>query len=117
MNRRAVGAHFEELAAAYLEAQGFVILERNYRCRQGEIDLVAREKETVVFVEVKYRRGNAYGAPEEAVHAAKQQRIRRVAQWYLLEQQLPAETCCRFDVVAVDGDDSLTHYRNAFGGI
>ncbi len=117
MNRRAVGSRFEEMAAAHLEAQGLSILAHNYRCRLGEIDLVAREGETVVFVEVKYRKGDAYGAPEEAIHAAKQQRIRRVAQRYLLDQHLPLETCCRFDVVAVDGDGRLTHYRNAFGGI
>ena len=117
MNRRAVGSRFEEMAADYLEAQGLAILTRNYRCRLGEIDLVAREGETLVFIEVKYRRGNACGAPEEAVHTAKQQRIRRVAQWYLMDQQLPVETCCRFDVVAVDGGGRLTHYRNAFGGI
>ncbi len=117
MNRREVGGRFEGQAAAFLQAAGLEIQEANYRCRLGEIDLVAREGATWVFVEVKYRKTPALGAPEEAVNGAKQLRIRRVAQMYLASHGLPEATDCRFDVVAIDGEGNIRHYRNAFGGI
>ncbi|WP_434311698.1 YraN family protein [Hominifimenecus sp. rT4P-3] len=117
MNQREVGGRFEEQAAAYLQEQGIQILERNFRCRIGEIDLVAKEGEYFLFVEVKYRGSSRFGRPEEAVNPRKQKKICQVAQAYLQRHGLPEETYCRFDVVAVDGRGQLTYFRNAFGGI
>lgn len=94
------GKKGEELAAAYLAEIGYRIIERNYRCVFGEIDIVAWEGETLVFAEVKSRRTEAYGAPQLAVGREKQNKISRIALNYLSEKHLrhyPA----RFDVVAV----------------
>ncbi len=96
----AVGGVGERLAAEYLERAGYVILHRNFRFGRNEIDLIARKGKTIVFVEVKTRRGAGYGEPEEAVTAEKIRRIRRVASAYLAWRGM-GETGCRFDVVAV----------------
>lgn len=106
-----LGSAGENRAATHLAALGMRIVERNYRCRQGEIDLIAWDADTLVFVEVKARRGQGCGAPEEAVSAWKQRKIRQVAAWYLA--RLGYEPFCRFDVVSVFGDD-VTHFKSAF---
>ena len=116
-NQRQVGSHYEELAAEALQAKGLRILEKNFRTRTGEIDLVARDGACLVFVEVKYRRTGICGSPEAAVNAAKQKTIMRTAALYLLLHDLPEETDCRFDVAAVSGDNRVVHYPNAFGGL
>ena len=113
MNKRTVGAGYEEKACAYLKVQGMEILERNFRNRVGEIDIVAREGETLAFVEVKYRRGKGLGLPEEAVTAKKQGTIRRVSLYYLMKHPDLANCSIRYDVAAFLGDE-LTYYRNAF---
>ena len=112
-NRRALGTRYEELAAGYLSEKGLRILERNYRTRFGEIDLVAEDKGTFVFVEVKYRSSAGKGAPEEAVGRGKQAVIRKQALAYLAANRLNDLTPCRFDVVAVLGD-RVRWIRNAF---
>ena len=111
-NTRNTGTSYERKAAEYLEQQGLVILKHNYRCRQGEIDLIARDKEYLVFVEVKYRTTDRYGSPLEAVNVRKQQTIRKVAEVYLLTRK---QTDCevRFDVVGICGDD-IRHIKDAF---
>ena len=81
-----MGTAYEKLAGVYLEQQGYEILEYNYRCRIGEIDIVARQGGYLVFVEVKYRADNAAGNPLEAVTAAKQRTISKVASYYCLTQ-------------------------------
>ncbi|BAW05394.1 YraN family protein [Nocardia seriolae] len=96
----ALGAHGEELAASFLADAGMEIITRNWRCRSGELDIIARDGEVTVFVEVKTRRGLTCGPPEEAVTFLKQQRIRAVAQHWLREQPGPWQRV-RFDVVAV----------------
>lgn len=83
-----------------MEQQGYCILERNFRCSYGEIDLVAEDAHDLIFVEVKTRRGNAYGLPEEAVTARKQQKLVQVATYYL-DLHYCAERSWRIDVVAV----------------
>ena len=113
MNRRKTGAAYEEKAAAHLSGLGYEILERNYRCRQGEIDLIAKDGGTLVFLEVKYRRTASCGEPAEAVHAAKQRTICRVADYYRMRHQIPENQSCRFVVVAVLGEEIFL-YRNAF---
>ena len=113
-NNRKKGARKEAQAAAWLEGKGLQILERNYRCKKGEIDLIAREKETYVFLEVKYRKGNGCGHPAEAVDEKKQKRISGSALWYLAERGA-LEAPCRFDVISVAGEEGrIRWYRNAF---
>ena len=118
-NKRAVGSLYEDQAAAFLEKNGLVIRERNFRCPLGEIDIIAQEKETCVFCEVKYRRDESAGAPEEAVDARKQRTICKTAVWYLRQRGLPQDIPSRFDVIAIRGVGSscrLRWIRNAFGG-
>ena len=101
-------------AADYLCAQGYEIITCNFRCRNGEIDLIAREEEYLCFVEVKYRAGTGCGSPLEAVTWHKRQNILKVARYYLMRNGLRMDTPCRFDVVAVCGQE-ITLIRNAFG--
>ena len=98
--RRRLGAFGERLAAAHLEAKGYRIRDRNYRCREGEIDIVAQDGETLVFVEVRTRRGDALGSPAESVTATKEARLVAAATAYVQAlSQPPADQ--RIDVVAV----------------
>ena len=114
-NQREKGAYWEQKAGAYLESIGYEILEYNYRCRMGEIDIVARQGGYLVFVEVKYRRDGQTGDPLEAVDRAKQRRISRTAQYYCLTHGYGETTPCRFDVAAVLGTDGEVRLvRNAF---
>jgi len=98
--RRALGSSGEDAAAAWYEANGYRILARNWRCRQGEIDLVLRRGRTIVFCEVKTRTSAAFGAPIEAVTRTKQLRLRALAARWLAESTTPAGEI-RFDVVSV----------------
>lgn len=102
-NRRAIGTEYENLACEYLIQHGYQILHRNFRCRQGEIDMIARDKGYLVFIEVKYRRNEREGDPAEAVDTRKQARILRTARYYMARYRIPEDTPCRFDVVAVLG--------------
>lgn len=113
MNRRRVGTDGESRAAAFLREQGVTLLERNYRSRNGEIDLIGRDGEYLVFFEVKYRSGADMGHPEEAVGVAKQRRICRVADYYRLVRGLPQQTAVRYDVVALEGEQ-IRWVKNAF---
>ena len=112
MNKRELGTQKELLAMQYLEQHGMKLLQRNFRCRIGEIDLIAKDGNCLVFVEVKYRSSNRYGSPLEAVNLRKQQTIRKVAQYYLLGK---GQTDCpvRFDVVGICGSQ-IEHIKNAF---
>lgn len=101
--RRAFGAAGEERAAAWYQARGYSILHRNWRCRDGELDLVARRGRELVFVEVKTRRTDRFGTPAEAVTPDKQRRIRRVARRYLADTG--ERGALRFDVVSILGGD------------
>ena len=109
--RPRLGPEGESRAATHLASLGLRVAERNFRCRQGEIDLIAWDGPVLVFVEVKTRSGRGCGAPEEAVSATKQRRLRQVALWYLA--RLGYEPECRFDVVSIMGDE-ITHFRAAF---
>jgi putative endonuclease len=115
-NRHQKGIEGESLAAEFLRNKGCRLVERNFRCAVGEIDLIVRDGKTLVFVEVKSRRGLRYGLPQEAVSTAKQRRLTRLAQWYLQDRRLEKHPA-RFDVVAVtwsDGKPELTWIVNAF---
>lgn len=112
MQRQALGIQGENLAVAELERRGYAILARRYRTRHGEIDIVARDGETVVFVEVKAKDTAEFGSAAEAVDARKQRRIVSMAVDYLARNRLTNRPC-RFDVVAIDGA-VLTYYKGAF---
>ena len=114
MNKRATGTRYEELACAYLKDHGLFVLQKNFRCRIGEIDIVAREGDTLVFVEVKYRSSSSLGHPEEAVSYYKQQKIIRTAQFYLCRYGISDNVPCRFDILAIEGE-TIRHIKNAFG--
>jgi putative endonuclease len=115
--RTELGAHGERIAAAYLTDAGLRLLDRNWRCREGELDLVAREGDAIVFCEVKTRRGSGYGHPVEAVTPAKQRRLRTLATRWLAAHDEHASDL-RFDVVGVLVRPSrpalVTHLRGAF---
>lgn len=95
------GQEAEKLAAAFLEKQGLRLVERNYRCRMGEIDLIMNDGATRVFVEVRLRQHRGFGGAAESITSRKQGRLIRAAQHYL--QQLPRQPACRFDAVLLDG--------------
>lgn len=111
------GSASEGRAVAYLKRKGFRILERNYRAPAGEIDIVALDGKTVVFIEVKARRGEGFGGPEAAVDDRKQRRISRAALAYLSAHRA-LDRLCRFDILSVREAPSRTpridHIRNAF---
>ena len=112
-----LGRHGELIAAAYLTDEGLQVLDRNWRCREGELDLVAREGDAIVFCEVKTRRGTGFGHPVEAVTPAKQRRLRTLAQRWLAAHDSHAPDL-RFDVVGVlvrpSGPALVTHLPAAF---
>ncbi len=116
--RLALGAWGEEQAVAYLRRQGAQILARNYRTPVGEIDIIARLEKNLLFIEVKTRRGQAFGTPQEAVGYRKQRQIIRTAQWYLGREKL-GRLQPRFDVLAIlrgaEGQAEITHLPDAFG--
>lgn len=113
MNKRAVGTAYEKLAGTYLEQQGYEILEYNFRCRMGEIDIIAKDGAYLVFVEVKYRSSSRTGSPLEAVDARKQRIISKVASYYCLMHGYGEGKPCRFDVVAINGEE-YSLIKNAF---
>ncbi|KXI23262.1 YraN family protein [Photobacterium sanguinicancri] len=105
-NKRQVGQQFEALAERYLSEQGLIPVTRNFHCRGGEIDLIMREGNCWIFVEVKYRKQARYGSAVEAVTWQKQQKLKRAAFYWLSKQGLSAEhTAFRFDIVAIQGSD------------
>lgn len=109
MNKREIGKAGEDFAAAYLEQQGMRIRERNFRNRQGEIDIIGYHEGYLVFVEVKYRKGKSCGQASEAVDYRKQSQICKVADYYRYVHRIGEFTPVRYDVVAIDknGEKSL----------
>ncbi len=108
------GAQAERLACTHLERAGLKLVTRNYRCPQGEIDLVMDDRDTLVFVEVRYRRSNAFGTPAETVGPHKQARLRAAAGHYLVKHAV--DRVCRFDVVAISSHEPRVEWlRDAFG--
>lgn len=107
-----VGGEKERLACAYLRGKGLHLLERNYRCRRGEIDLVMREASILVFVEVRFRASTRFGTPAETVDIHKQRKLAAAASHYL--QHNPTNLPCRFDVIALSGTNRIDWIRDAF---
>ncbi|MCQ2555795.1 MAG: YraN family protein [Clostridia bacterium] len=115
MQSNTFGKRGEIIAANYLKRKGYKILERNYKNPIGEIDLIAKDKDYLVFVEVKTRISRGFGDPLEAINEQKQFKIRNVATLYLRQHKL-MDLNCRFDAIAVlgDGDDGINHIVDAF---
>ena len=115
--RLALGAWGEDQAVNYLRKQGMKIIECNFRTPVGEIDIIAKNKSILAFIEVKPRRGTAFGTPQEAVGERKQRQIIRTAQWYL-QNNKSVKLQPRFDVVAIlcqsDGTAQITYLPDAF---
>lgn len=112
MNRTGVEA--EAMAAAFLENRGLQIVARNYRCRLGEIDLVARDGGTTVFVEVRRRASSAFGGAAASITAAKRLKLLKAARHYLSRQR--TMTQCRFDALLIEGEPPRIEWiRDAFG--
>lgn len=109
--RKRIGRWGESLAERYLKEKGFTVLERNFRAHRGEIDLIAKDGETLVFVEVKTKTREGFGEPEDWIDEKKQDQIGKVAMGYLMEKGIE-QTDCRFDVVGIIKIGSRTEIRH-----
>ena len=117
-NNREFGSWGEKQAEEYLLDKGYQLVERNFRVRQGEIDLIVKNDQFLVFVEVKTRKNNLFGAPQAAVDYRKQNKIKKIAKFYLRDKKY-IEYKLRFDVISIlykndDNDIVLEHYKNSF---
>ena len=115
--RRRKGGRFEEIALAWLQTHGLHLVQRNYRCKLGEIDLVMRDRELLVFVEVRFRGTRSQVAASETVDFRKQQKLLRAARHFLLWNRQLADLPCRFDVLGISTEEGRAQYdwiRNAF---
>ena len=113
MNTREIGAQKEQQVCAYLLFKGVNIIEKNFRCRQGEVDIIGYDGEYLVFFEVKYRSSARKGSAAQAVGYGKQKKICRVADYYRMIHHCKEDTPIRFDVIAIDGVKT-TWIKNAF---
>lgn len=109
MNKREIGNKAEDIASKYLLDKGFKILERNFHSRYGEIDIIALDKDTIVFIEVKYRKNNNFGTPLESISLSKIKSICKTAKFYLKSEEKDS----RFDVISIESDN-IEHITNAF---
>ena len=115
-SKQLLGKEGERLAEQYLKKKGYKIVERNYRCRGAELDLIVLDRRVIVFVEVKTRTGYGFGSPFEAVEFRKQQKMIQAAQYFLNEKKLHQRDA-RFDVVGISwpgGEPLVEHIENAF---
>ena len=114
MNKRSLGAVGESAAIEYLKKHKYEIVETNYYTRFGEIDVIAKKDEAIVFIEVKARRSHDYGYPSESVNKTKKRRIVMGAKYYLFRNNI-SDTCCSFDVIEVNLNNYyINHIENAF---
>ena len=116
---RGIGNHYEDRAARWLQAQGLQLLQRNFQRKTGEIDIIARDGDHLVFIEVRSRSNPRYSSAAASVDRRKQQRIARTAQLYLLQYPCAGKLPCRFDVVAFEprqspADEGINWIRGAF---
>jgi putative endonuclease len=114
-NTSEAGRHAEQLAARFLEKRALVVLDRNYRCKAGEIDLVCKDGAALVFVEVRLRQNGAFGGAAASITRAKQRKVIRAAQHYLATKQ-KTRAVCRFDCIVLDAldENSIEWIRDAF---
>lgn len=109
MNKRKVGFEGESKAIEYLKEKGYIVLETNFYSRYGEIDIIAKDKESIVFIEVKYRKNNEYGMGMESISLKKVKALSKTAKFYLKSEDID----CRFDVISID-NNNISHIINAF---
>ncbi|MCU4676667.1 YraN family protein [Catenovulum sp. 2E275] len=116
LNKRLLGQDYEKAAARYLTKQGLTTLEYNFNCKLGEIDLICRENDTLVFVEVRFRKNSQYGGASASISVQKQNKVKKAAQFYLQQHNINLNHCAiRFDVVTIEGQISnLNWIKNAF---
>lgn len=112
MNKRRIGTRGEDIAVFHLQKRGYEIIERNFSCKLGEIDIIAKFKEYIVFIEVKYRKDISKGYPSESVNYFKQNKIIRVAKHYVQKHKL-YNSAFRFDIVEIVGNQ-IRVIENAF---
>ncbi len=117
-SRKELGVKGEKLAAKFLRRRGYKIIQRNYRCKLGEIDIIAERDGTIVFVEVRTRQTEEFGPPQYSITAAKRNQISRVALCYIREKNLVGQSC-RFDAIAITFSPGsrrpeIEHIENAF---
>lgn len=116
MNRKIIGKEGEKLAINFLEKKGYTILEKNFRCFLGEIDIIGLNKKIIVFIEVKLRNSNKFGLAQNSLIKTKQKRLKKIALYYLKTKNL-LESSSRFDVVAINLENKkykITLFKNAF---
>ena len=113
MNTRKTGTAWEQAAQQWLLDRGYTILEKNFRCKFGEIDLIAFRENTFVFIEVKYRKSPDSGFAQEAVSVTKQKRICSTADFFRMKYEITERYGFRFDIIAIN-DGEITHIENAF---
>lgn len=116
MNKKELGYFGEDLAAKHLEQAGLAVMLRNYRCPKGEIDIIARDGKTLVFVEVRLRTSAVRGYAEESIGLWKKQRLRSIATYFLLDKGYETWPDIRFDVIAInvsDGDPKVNWIQGA----
>lgn len=116
--KKEIGNFGENIAEHYLKQKEYIILDRNFECRQGEIDLIALDKKEIVFIEVKTRTSNKYGTPSEAVNKIKQKHMLQTIKYYLYIRNL-SEEFIRIDVIEVyikDNEYKVNHIKQAFEG-
>ncbi|HID32359.1 MAG TPA: YraN family protein [bacterium (Candidatus Stahlbacteria)] len=113
MSQRDKGQRGEDSAVGYLKRHGFEILLRNFRTRRGEIDIIARNKEGIRFIEVRMRKDDSLVLPQETIIKKKKKRIISAAREYLSKEHLFGKEDCHFDVIAIDGDD-IDYIPDAF---
>ena len=113
-NNRKTGSFYEDRAAGYLQQHGFNIIARNFRCKIGEIDIIAFDKNCLCFIEVKYRKNDSCGRPAAAVTYSKQRTIIRVSEYFIMKRNM-YDFMRRYDVIEILGND-ITLFKNAFGG-
>ncbi len=113
MNRREMGKQKEELAACYLQKCGYEILDHNYPCRFGEVDIVAKDGNYLCFIEVKYRSSSQYGAPDGLISEKKKKRICLTSRFYMKQKYYPTDIPVRYDVVLIIGE-KIKLIKNAF---
>jgi len=112
-NTKTTGDKAEDIACKHLTKNKINIIERNFKNRSGEIDIIALDKDTLLFVEVKYRKSDSHGQPYENVTAQKQHKIIQTAEYYLQKNPRLSHNDCRFDVISIHNND-ITWLKNAF---
>ncbi len=113
MHKRAIGNQYEKIALSYLKQNGLKLIQQNYWCRFGEIDLIMQSNNSIVFVEVRFRKNINYGHPLETINLKKQIKIKKTASYYLQQKQLN-NSFCRFDAVSIDNQNGINWVKNAF---